>query len=65
MLSVESVIVAAVLTGLAIGIPVGRASLVPLVMHEQDNQVPLNDPQRDPNWCHTHSQMWPACAGEH
>lgn len=66
MLSADPVIVTAVLAGLAIGIPIGRASLAPLLMADQaDEQVPLNDPQRDPNWCHAHGQMYPACAAQH
>lgn len=28
----------------------------------QDPPVPPDDPRRDPNWCHTHGQMYP-CRG--
>jgi Spy/CpxP family protein refolding chaperone len=31
----------------------------------EEPSVPANDPTRDPNWCWTHSQMWPACAPQH
>lgn len=32
---------------------------------EDEPPVPANDPTRDPNWCWTHSQTWPACAPQH
>ncbi|MEW1547499.1 hypothetical protein [Streptomyces tsukubensis] len=31
---------------------------------EEPAPPPLDDPQRDPNWCHRHGRMYPACAGE-
>lgn len=32
---------------------------------EEEPPVPLDDPQRDPNYCWTHNMVWPACAGMH
>lgn len=32
---------------------------------EEAPPVPADDPTRNPNWCHAHSQMWPACAPQH
>jgi hypothetical protein len=32
---------------------------------EEPAPVPLDDPTRDPNWCWTHNQMYPACAQQH
>lgn len=36
-----------------------------LLRAEEEQPVPADDPQRDPNWCHAHGQMWPACAEKH
>jgi hypothetical protein len=37
-----------------------------LILRSEDAPpVPADDPTRDPNWCHTHGQMWPACAPQH
>jgi hypothetical protein len=33
-----------------------------LLRVEEEEPVPLDDPQRDPNWCHAHNQMQP-CDG--
>lgn len=36
-----------------------------LLRTEEAPPAPADDPTRDPNWCHTHGQMWPACAPQH
>lgn len=36
-----------------------------LLRRQEDPAVPPDDPQRDPNWCHAHGQMYPACAPQH
>ena len=36
-----------------------------MVRTEEAPPVPAEDPTRNPNWCWTHQQMWPACAGQH
>lgn len=32
---------------------------------EEEPPAPPDDPTRDPNYCWTHSQIYPACAPQH
>lgn len=32
---------------------------------EEAPPVPADDPTRNPNYCWTHGQVYPACAGQH
>jgi hypothetical protein len=36
-----------------------------LLRAEEAPPVPPDDPTRDPNYCWTHGQIYPACAGQH
>lgn len=36
-----------------------------LLMAEDQEPVPADDPQRNPNYCWTHGQIYPACASQH
>jgi hypothetical protein len=36
-----------------------------LLRAEEEPPVPPDDPTRNPNWCWTHGQIYPACAGQH
>ncbi|MBA2951466.1 hypothetical protein [Streptomyces himalayensis] len=45
------------LASMALGYMAGRLSLVSMALlsSEKDEEyVPLDDPRRDPGWCHTH-----------
>lgn len=53
----SALIVGQVLAALALHARILRAEEAP--------PVPVDDPTRNPNWCHAHSQMWPACAPQH
>ncbi|MEV7814292.1 hypothetical protein AB0P05_26740 [Streptomyces flaveolus] len=35
------------------------------MMRAEEQPVPADDPQRDPNYCWTHNMLWPACAEQH
>jgi hypothetical protein len=35
------------------------------LVRTEDPPAPADDPTRNPNWCWTHSQIWPACAPQH
>jgi hypothetical protein len=67
----DPTVIAATLTGLVIGIPIGRAFSVSALhrsrpaTQEPPAPVAYDDPQRDPNYCWTHNMIWPACAGMH
>lgn len=36
-----------------------------IVRAEEAPPVPADDPTRNPNYCWTHGQIYPACAGRH
>jgi hypothetical protein len=36
-----------------------------MLRSEEPEPAPADDPTRDPNWCWTHQQIYPACAGQH
>jgi hypothetical protein len=35
------------------------------LLRSEDEPVPADDPTRDPNYCWTHGQIYPACASQH
>lgn len=37
----------------------------PLLMAEDDEDVPLDDPRRSPDWCHAHGCPLSQCSGQH
>jgi hypothetical protein len=37
----------------------------PWLMAEGDEDVPLDDPRRSPDWCHAHGCPLSQCSGQH